>query len=170
VEAPERLPLLLRIPHWSAQTEIRVNREAAPMPVPGQYLAIDREWRSGDTIELALNMGLRVWAGERECEGKASLFRGPLLLAYDPRFDSLDPRQLPTFDPTRLQMIDAPWRLPPRPLLLHGLSAADGRQVVLCDFASAGAAGAPYVSWLPVQGATPQPFTRTNPSRTRKIG
>jgi len=33
--------------------------------------------------------------GERECEGKGSLFRGPLLLAYDPRFDSLDPRNLP---------------------------------------------------------------------------
>jgi len=140
------------------------------MPVPGRHLALDREWRSGDTIELWLDMGLRVWAGERECEGKASLFRGPLLLAYDPRFDSLDPRSLTTFAATWLEESEVPWTFAPQPLLLRRLNAAQGKQLLLCDFASAGATGTQYVTWLPLDGATPHPFTRANPSRTRKIG
>jgi DUF1680 family protein len=166
----ERFCLRLRIPHWSEQTDLRVNGDAAPAPLSGRYLTLDREWRTGDTIELTLDMRLRVWPGERECEGKASLFRGPLLLAYDPRFDVHDPRDLPPLEAGQIGETEAAWTNPPQPLLLRGLSAANGPKIVLCDFASAGAAGTPYVSWLPMHDTIPQPFTRMNPSRTRSIG
>jgi DUF1680 family protein len=170
LEAPESFALRLRIPHWSEQTNLRVNGEAAPMPVPGHYLTLDQQWKSGDAIELSLDMALRVWAGERECEGKAALFQGPLLLAYDPRFGMLHPERLPILDLTRLQEYDAPWALPPQPLLLRKLAAAGSQDIVLCDFANVGATGTPYISWLPARGVTPQPFTRANPSRTRSVG
>ena len=49
------------------------------------------------------------------------------------------------------------------------LSAA-GQELMLCDFASAGAAGNAYVSWLPAPGVVRLPFTRENPSRTRSAG
>jgi DUF1680 family protein len=168
-EAPERFVLQLRIPHWSAQTEVRVNGEHQTAE-PGGYLPLDRVWQPGDTVELTLDMSLRAWAGERECEGKASLYRGPLLLAYDPRFDAHDPRSLPAIDLARLQVTEAAWDRPPLPLLLVKLPTTDGQELVLSDFATAGAAGTTYVSWLPVQGATPLPFTPENPSRTRVVG
>src|SRR5213078_1107924 len=145
--APERFTLRLRIPHWSRQTRVSVNGETALTPAPGCYCELDREWRPSDIVELSLDMGLRLWAGERECEGKASLYRGPLLLAYDPRFDSLDLRSRPTFDPTCLEESEVRWTLAPQPLLQRRLNVAQGQQFVLCDFASAGATGTPYVSW-----------------------
>lgn len=165
-EAPERFALRLRIPHWSKHTEVQVNGEPAAA-APSTYLTLDRNWQPGDTVELTLDMRLRAWAGERECAGKASLFRGPLLLAYDPRFGAHDPRSLPPLDLTRVTATEVEWPRPPLPLVLLKIEAADGQEMTLCDFASAGAAGTSYVSWLPVTGVQPQPFSRENPSRTR---
>jgi DUF1680 family protein len=167
--SPERFTLRLRIPHWSARTQVSINGEAAPTPAAGRYLVLDREWRPGDVVELSLNMGLRLWAGERECEVKASLYRGPLLLAYDPRFGTHDPRSLPTLDAARLRETEVACRRPPLPLLLLKLSADNGEDLVLCDYATAGAAGTSYVSWLPIRGAVLQAFTRENPSRTTGV-
>jgi uncharacterized protein len=167
-EAPEQFALRLRIPHWSAKTQVQVNGEPATA-APGTYLTLDRTWQPGDTVELTLDMQLRAWAGERECAGKASLFRGPLLLAYDPRFGAHDPRALPRLDLARLTPTELSWAQPPLPLVLAKVPAADGPELVLCDFASAGAAGTSYVSWLPVTSAEPQPFSRQNPTRTRSV-
>ncbi len=75
--------LKLRIPAWSAQTSASVNGAAVSGPVPGDYLAVSRVWNEGDTVELVFDMAGRV-------EGKNehfALFRGPLLLARDARFN-----------------------------------------------------------------------------------
>ena len=55
----------------------------------------------------------------------------------------------------------------PRPMLLAECKTRGGGTVTLCDFASAGAAGNDYISWLPGE-ADPVPFTRENPWRTRR--
>ena len=93
-------PLRLRIPHWSIATRVTVNGEPATA-TPGTYLAIDRTWQPGDRVAIELDMSLRYWRGEREYEGKSSIYRGPLLLAYEldqkaPRFS----RHWKTFDQT----------------------------------------------------------------------
>jgi uncharacterized protein len=168
-DAPERFTLRLRVPHWSAQTTVQVNDEPI-VPMPGSYLVLDRLWEPGDTVKLSLDMSLRVWAGERECAGKASLFRGPLLLAYDPRFDPEPPASLSALDLRQLAATELSWSQSPAPLVLLNVAAGRGREMVLCDFATAGAAGTSYYSWLPLQGAKPLPFTRANPSRTRSVG
>jgi len=81
---PERavkFALMLRIPHWSASTSVKVNGAAVDGVAAGSYLTLDRTWQSGDSIELTLDMSIHHWSGERESAGKVSLYRGPILFA-----------------------------------------------------------------------------------------
>jgi uncharacterized protein len=83
-----KLPLRLRIPHWSQSTKVVVNEQPVATE-PGKYLTIDRTWKSGDRVTIDLDMSLRYWRGEREYEGKSSIYRGPILLALEtPHFSN----------------------------------------------------------------------------------
>lgn len=157
---PHRFPLLLRIPAWSQATHAQVNKEAAPDPVPGTYLTLEREWRKGDTVTLDLDMSLRAVKGEHEQTGRVSLYRGPLLLAFDPHYN---PAGESALHPIRLEAIEqSTVRIPERrpgadpdqePWVLVSVPATEGGTVTLCDYASAGATGSAYRSWLPVEQA-----------------
>ena len=54
--------LNLRIPAWSGHaTRILINGKATPeQPQPGTFHALTRSWRSGDTVEVAFDMPLRL--------------------------------------------------------------------------------------------------------------
>ena len=118
-------------------------------------------------------MSLHAWPGERECEGLTSVYRGPILLAYDHRYNleraagNRDkPRDydewsaqidyglnVPELDARQMVGRPVDWEDWLPPLLLLEFDAVDGKPVRLCDFGSAGMAGTPYVSWLPVRNA-----------------
>ena len=53
-------------------------------------------------------------------------------------------------------------------LLLEGKTRT-GQPLRLCDFASAGADGSAYQSWLKTEGIAPTPFTRAAPGRTAPL-
>ncbi len=151
-DRPATFSLRLRVPGWSTRTGATLNGDALA-PVAGQYLVIAREWRNGDVVTLDLNMALHTWIGEREAEGKVSLYRGPLLLAWDRRFNVMDPDDVPAVDLADLEAKRLAWSGAfPEPWLLLSLPTADGRELVLCDFATAGMSGTPYISWLPCKG------------------
>lgn len=150
---PVKIRLRLRIPHWSRETDVALNGDSIGPVAPGTYLTFDRVWTAGDVIRVAFDFTPRVWLGEREAAGKASIYRGPLLLAYDQRFNSFDPAELPAVDLDRLDLEPTSTTFRLEPLYLATLQAGD-RAIVLCDFASAGVAGNPYVTWLPVRGST----------------
>lgn len=149
---PGEFTLSLRIPEWSQNTQLQINGKPLPSPAAGQYLALAREWHNGDVVQLGLDMSLRPWVGEREAVGKVCLYRGPLLLAYDRRFNTLDPDELPALTPSHLEGTSVPWAGGwPAPWLLLRIPTASGQPLTLCDFATAGAAGTPYLTWLPYQ-------------------
>jgi DUF1680 family protein len=173
-EKVERFVLRLRIPGWSRQTRVQVNGEEQTGVRAGTYLVLDRtwslgEWKIGDKIDLTLDMSPWLWVGERECAAKVAVYRGPLLLAYDPRHDAYDPGHLPVVNFSQAPKITYyyPQIHPyPCPILLLQFATQDGGRITLCDFTSAGMAGNRYVSWLPSAGSPkPVPFRRDNPLR-----
>ena len=153
LEQPSTFTLHLRIPSWSQTTRVTVNGEAVET-VAGSYLALARTWQHRDRIELDLDMRLHLWMGEKECEGKVSLYRGPILLAYDQRYNSMDPADIPPISLHHLTYIETAWGGPLAPWLLLRFAGQDGTPLYLCDFANAGIAGTEYRSWLPLTQAT----------------
>ena len=156
--------LKLRIPHWSKRTSLRVNGEPVAAEA-GSYAGIRRTWRRGDRVDLDLDFSLHFWRGEKQCRGKTSLYRGPVLLTYDRRLNTLDPAELPELDAEEahpeLAGIDGP-----DPVVAVDMEGAGGGKVRLCDFASAGEGGSPYLSWLKVRNSHKTPFSRDNPLRS----
>lgn len=156
--------LRLRIPGWSAQSAVKLNGDPVAGVERRSWLSLEREWRKGDRVELSFDMSLRAEGGEGACSGRACIFRGPLLLAWDQRLNRLDEHELPVLDMRALKPADLPiGDLRPRPWLLLEVGPPESR-VVLCDFASAGAAGNPYRTWLPASGAGPGVFHLTEPA------
>ena len=181
--------LKLRVPYWSRETSLKLNGKPVPGVEPGRYATIDRTWQTDDRIDLDLDLSLHFWVGERECEGLTSVYRGPILLAYDHRYNieharrNRQVRDPAGWDPTDCMMhvppLDARTMNPGRtqwsdwmpPVLLLEFEAANGRTVRLCDFGSAGEAGTPYLSWLPIKHGPPRAdFSRINPLRTSRGG
>ncbi len=161
--------LKLRIPYWSGDSQVQVNGERVNGVEAGSYLKIDRKWKCGDRVEIELDMSLHYWAGEEECGGRASIYRGPILLTYDRRLNEMDPEKIPVLDAKGLtgDLVDGEGWLPT--IVNLELAGKDGGKVRLCDFASAGEGGTPYVSWLKVDGVSMTPFSRENPLRSGRV-
>jgi hypothetical protein len=170
VEPEERAEfnLRLRIPLWSKETQVTVNGEPIDGVRPGEYLSLRRRWSRDDKVELKLDMGLRTEPGEGIRKGRVNLFRGPLLLAYDQHYN-LDRVSPPTLNPVDLaaQRRPVPDETLPSWLLVEVGPAKD--RVTLCDFASAGAYGTPYRSWLPATGTGPAPFYLAKPVNDQHV-
>ena len=136
---PRTFKVNLRIPQWSAQTQISINSIAVAEKItPGTYFSITREWKSGDHITLNLDLSPHIWPGEKECAGKASLYRGPILFAMN----VADKGTLPT-----LQIND------PK----------------LVPYATAGANGVRYATWLPMKDAPQTMFSKSRPLPTVRV-
>jgi hypothetical protein len=137
---------------------------------------------------MTLDLTPHYWRGEKECSRLVSVYRGPILLAYDQRYNhhinnahrSLvipdDPFEVtreylpaPVIDAkqSRYNLID--WERMFPPLMLLQARSSKGQPVYLCDFASAGRTGTLYRSWLPIINAPPrQEFSRSNPLRSAR--
>ncbi len=176
---PKPFTLRLRIPAWSSVTQATVAGEAVSDVRPGRYLKLTRRWQAGDEIELKFDMSLRYQAGDFEQYGRASLYRGPILLALDDRFKTgdvagktvavdvsrLDEAKVVAVDP---QIARAAGEYPP--WLVVDLPGAGGKTLRLVDFASAGATGGEYVSWLPAAGLRPPRPVAWEPADGSRIG
>lgn len=84
VAAPVRFALKVRVPAWCEGMALAVNGAAAGVAcVPGQWAVIEREWRDGDVVDIALPMELRAVPVDRQHPHRAALVCGPVVLAQD---------------------------------------------------------------------------------------
>lgn len=161
----------LRIPGWTSSASLKINAQTPIRVTPGEYFRLTRTWNDADTIILNFDMSLRYVEGADRLKDHVSIYKGPLLLAMDPRFnptitDEFHPQKwkLPWTETMPLiteSMIEKAKILPQssrnygagmyRPWLLMKLPVEENRHIILCDFASAGFPGTSYRSWLPLK-------------------
>ncbi|HOE65113.1 MAG TPA: glycoside hydrolase family 127 protein [Candidatus Hydrogenedentes bacterium] len=178
VVAPKRkeaFPLRLRIPAWSKATSVTVNGKAwTEQPSPGTHLVIERPWKKGDTVELAFDMTPRFWSGCGMRNGQAAIYVGPLLLAYDTYNNATEMKNLAAFDVSTLKLepvaVAKQWPEACTPMAAWKTCTSNGAEVVLTDFANAGAHGTEYAAWLPVTHAAPPPVQLEAPMNGAAMG
>jgi hypothetical protein len=94
----------VRIPEWCKNPSVKVNGKAVSGVVPGKYAILEREWKNGDKVEVALPMELKwiehdnfqkvaiklLAGGEHMYEGTPdqknapyALMRGPVVYMVD---------------------------------------------------------------------------------------
>ena len=183
---PTEITLSIRVPYWSEKTYLSLNQQALEGVRAGEYFQIRREWKIGDILEMNLDMTPHYWRGEKQCNRLVSVYKGPILLAYDQRYNPHTdkahrsliipddpfkvtkeylPGPIVDADQSMFNLLD--WKGTFAPLILLEAKDLKGQIVRLCDFASAGMTGTLYRSWIPIINAPPrQRFSRSNPLRS----
>ncbi|HWZ34700.1 MAG TPA: beta-L-arabinofuranosidase domain-containing protein, partial [Mucilaginibacter sp.] len=83
----EEMTINIRIPAWSLKTKLTVNGVEVPNLQAGEYVRIKRTWKTGDKINLELDMRGRLIQTGTTLQS-AAIMRGPIVLARDARFES----------------------------------------------------------------------------------
>ena len=158
------VPVRLRIPAWSAKTEVKLNGETWEDVAAGSYFTIDRDWKLGDIVELKFDMPVVA----HTLDHHVAFTCGPVLLARDSRFadgDLTEPfrhgikdgQTMPTFAAVRTPSDDI-WMAfsATLPIGSHteNPEARNPSTVFFCDYASAGNTWTRanfYRTWFPVE-------------------
>jgi DUF1680 family protein len=161
LDKPEEFSISVRIPEWSANSSLEVNGEKV-VAKTGQLAAIQRQWKTGDLIELNLDMRGRVVHMGSESESVA-IFRGPVLLSRDSRLGEpeIDAVISPIADKDGYIELEPATEKNPElwmefnvPFMPESYLEGGPKpiKVALCDYASAGNSkeGHPFFKvWLP---------------------
>ena len=87
VPNPQTFTLHLRIPGWCEQWSLRINGDLIDLkPHANGYLAITREWHSGETVEFEMEMpiqAMRAHPAVRFLERRIALQRGPIVYCLE---------------------------------------------------------------------------------------
>jgi DUF1680 family protein len=82
-------PLLLRIPSWCSKSSVSINGNPIANAIKsGEFLKIERTWKSGDQVTLEMTMPWRFVAGRKAQAGRAAIMRGPLVYTLNPDKES----------------------------------------------------------------------------------
>ena len=80
LDEPTEMPLRIRHPRWADGFSVRVNGQAVDVSSdPGSYVAVQRQWRDGDEVEVELPMELHTEALPDD-DRKVAVLYGPLVL------------------------------------------------------------------------------------------
>ena len=79
---PENFTVYLRIPAWAdAQTRVSINgKRVQGEAAPGKFLALTRNWKTGDRVEFEIGMPLRLERIDEQNANTVALLRGPIAL------------------------------------------------------------------------------------------
>ncbi|MCF7849856.1 MAG: glycoside hydrolase family 127 protein [Kiritimatiellales bacterium] len=111
----------LRIPGWADGATLKVNgKKASADVVPGQYVQVSNDWKTGDTVELDLPMEVQLMISDYLIEaarGQVAVKRGPVVYCLE----SNDIPEGVRFEDVRI-FPNAKWKPEFRPELLGGVT------------------------------------------------
>lgn len=173
-EGSKPFAVKLRVPAWCPNPSVSVNGEVMPTGAGADgYVAVRREWRKNDTIELRFKLEARLMVGDHKNEGRAAVLYGPLVLAADEalvegKTTPLSQLGLPSARLAELHLQGEPATAPLKSwpgaevFRVNAVGRSDGApavetpvQIRLIPFADAGATGTAYKIWLPYRAARP---------------
>jgi len=103
VPRPARFPVFLRVPEWCTRFSA-VTKDGETPGLPGILLKLERLWHTGDTIQIQMNLPVRVIPGGPSYPDYVALARGPEVLALEA---ALNPQTL-YIHRASLTQVDAP--------------------------------------------------------------
>jgi DUF1680 family protein len=89
---PAKFAVKFRVPAWTKGAAVKVNGEATSVEcMPGTWAVVDREWHSGDRVEIRIPLALRMQPVDEQHPQRVAVVRGPLAMVaenayYDPLF------------------------------------------------------------------------------------
>ncbi len=155
-EQPTTFRIALRVPVWSRRFAAQVGGRKYT-GTPGQFLDINRKWRSGDTIKITMDMNDHLIEGGPSYAGHYAFQHGPQVLALVSKSGSnvLENARVKITD--RPKLFDASSSLPDGWIGNQGygspnLDSADG--ILLVPFADAGQLDHinKYRTWIKAKG------------------
>jgi hypothetical protein len=167
---PKSFALKVRIPAWCGSASMHVNGQPIALAPPIEcYVAVTREWKKGDQVELQFKLEPRVIVGGHKNQGKVAILYGPLVLAADEALlgNSLHSLSAVSVAGTTLAALDVTPEPAPDALKtwpgaqvfrinaiarkgVGSLKAGTPLQIRLISFADAGTTGTSYKVWLPL--------------------
>jgi DUF1680 family protein len=137
VDPGEPFSLMLRIPGWADDAEIRVNgRRAQAETHPRTYAVLKRAWQQGDMVELTLPMPVRLMVANPKVEhvrNQAAVMRGPIVYCLE----SIDLPEDVAIETVHLSR-SAEWTVRHEPDLLRGVTVLETEGYVLPGIDPAG--------------------------------
>jgi uncharacterized protein len=85
-EKPSEFTFYVRIPGWADHAQVLVNGKSFPGAMPGAYLPIRRQWASGDSIQIKVEVVPQIIeanARVTEDTGRVAIQRGPLIYCLE---------------------------------------------------------------------------------------
>lgn len=84
MDRPTTFALKLRVPGWSSGMAIKVNGQAQQVDgQPGQWATINREWNSGDTVDIAIPLHFRRVPIDEQHPNRIAIVRGPVVYGQE---------------------------------------------------------------------------------------
>ncbi len=125
--SPDRFKLMLRLPAWCAAPELCLNGEPISPQRENGYAAIERDWATGDTVELRLPMMPVLMEAHPRVEAdrwQVAIQRGPIVYCLE---EQDQPAPLTHIAIRRDHPLHSAWE----PEFLNGIVAIEGMAELL---------------------------------------
>jgi len=148
LQEDEPLKVRIRIPFWSQKNTLTINGQPVENVTPGKFTEISRVWKSGDQVNLTVDMRGRI-VHMGDLPENIAIVRGPIVLARDARLGSpnvdetiqpvLDKDGFVSLEPAGTNQ-DGIWMKYKSSFIVesHQESGSKPVEITFCDYASAG--------------------------------